>query len=375
MSPFGGLANRYLVTLVSAPCTSPCAIAYIGAVPDYQITPVTDNEAERLAALRSAMCAFGAREERFDRITAMALRMLHVPIALISMNEDKQQWFRSVKGLSDKEAARHVSFHLPDIDQGQVIKVQDTLQDPRFMQQALVVRSPYVRSYCSWPLELAPGMRVGTLCVMDTMPRTFTAEDLQVLGDLADMVQAQLRVQAMSDNQQALILETARNQRKQLLDPATGCWSERGFVELIRRTQRDVSAGNVYAALCGIQVHNMDDFKLGEGEGAHEVRAMLVSQFIRQRLPANAVLCRMPGGRACALFAARDKTVLRDQISVFLQEPGYEPIAGVTFAQKLEISSAGLRLKPESGQDEPAQLLEAVMGRLAEGAGNTSVLR
>lgn len=342
---------------------------------DYQIAPISDNEAERLTTLRSAICAFGAREERFDRITAMAVRMLHVPIAVISMNEDKQQWFRSVKGLSDRQASKHVTFTLPDVDNGQVLKVRDTLQDPRFLQEALVMSSPYVRSYCGWPLELAPGMRVGTLCVMDTMPRTFTAEDLQVLGDLAEMVQAQLRVQAMSDNQQALLLETVRSQRNKLLDPATGCWSERGFIELIRRTQHDVSAGSVHAALCGVQVHNLDDFKVGEGEGAHEVRAMLISQFIRQRLPANAVLCRMPGGRACALFAARDKTVLRDQISSFLQEPGYEPVAGLTFNQKLEITSAGLRLKPELGQDEPAKLLETVMGRLAEGAGNTSVLR
>lgn len=321
------------------------------------------------------MCAFGAREERFDRITAMAQRMLHVPIALILMNEDKQQWVRSVKGLTDQEAARPMVFCLPEIDKGQVLRVRDALQDPRFLQEPLVVTAPYVRSYCGWPLELGQGMRVGTLCVMDTMPRTFTAEDLQVLGDLAEMVQSQLRVQAMSDNQQALILETARSQRKQLLDPTTGCWSERGFIELIRRTQRDVTAGQVHAALCGVQVHNMDDFKLGDGEGAHEVRAMLIAQFIRQRLSANAVLCRMPGGRFCAMFAAHDKTVLRDQIATFLQEPGYEPIAGVTFSQKLEITNAGLRLKPEAALGDPAKLLETVMGRLAEGGGNSSVLR
>ena len=342
---------------------------------DYQIAPVQGNETERLAALRSAMCAFGSREERFDRITGMAQRMLHVPIALISMLEDQQQWFRSVQGLSNKEAARHLSFCLPAVDMGRVLKVKDTLVDPRFMQEALVVGEPYVRSYCGWPLELAPGMRVGTLCVMDTMPRTFSIEDLEVIADLAQMVEAELRLHAMSQNQQALILETARTHRKQLLDPATGCWSERGFEELIRRTLRDVSTGQVHAALCGIQVHNMDDFKVGEGEGAHEVRAMLIAQFIRQRLPANAVLCRMPGGRACAMFAAREKSVLSQQISTFLQEPGYEPIAGVAFAQKLDISSTGLRLRAEHLQGDPAKLLEEVMGRLAEGAGLTSVLR
>jgi hypothetical protein len=59
-------------------CT--CSLAYIARM-DYQIAPVQDNEAERLAALQSAICAFGSREERFDRIISMAQRMLHVPRA------------------------------------------------------------------------------------------------------------------------------------------------------------------------------------------------------------------------------------------------------------------------------------------------------
>jgi hypothetical protein len=113
----------------------------------------------------------------------------------------------------------------------------------------------------------------------------------------------------------------------------------------------------------------------GNEEGANEVRAMLISQFIRQRLPTNAVLCRLPGGRACAMFAARDKSLLREQISTFLQEPDSQPIAGITFSQKLEITSAGLRLKADHAKDDPAKLLEVVMGRLAEGSGITSVLR
>ena len=62
---------------------------------DYQISPIPDNEAERIAALQSAMCAYVPREDRFDRITRMAQRMLHVPIVLISIIEDDVQWFRS----------------------------------------------------------------------------------------------------------------------------------------------------------------------------------------------------------------------------------------------------------------------------------------
>jgi GGDEF domain-containing protein len=344
---------------------------------DYLIAPIPDNEAERLATLRSAMCAYVPREERFDRITRTAQRMLHVPMAMISIVEDDVRWFRSIQGMAKPEVARSMSFCGHAILSIEVFQVKDTHKDERFALNPVVVGPPYIRSYCGWPLELAPGLRVGSLCVMDTMPRTFSTEDLETMADLAHMVESELRVNAMTDNQKALLTESSREQRKLLLDPATGTWSERGFTELIRRTLRDVASGKVHAALCGIQVHNVQDFNIGadNSEGANEVRAMLISQFIRQRLPANAVLCRLPGGRACAMFAARDKSLLREQIAMFLQEPGSQPIAGITFSQKLEITSAGLRLKPEHAADDPAKLLEVVMGRLAEGSGITSVLK
>jgi GGDEF domain-containing protein len=348
---------------------------YVSDLMDYQIAAIPDNEAERLAALRAAMCAYVPREERFDRITRMAQRMLHVPMAMISIVEDDVRWFRSIQGLARPEVARSMSFCSHAIMSTEVFQVKDTHLDERFAGNPVVTGPPYIRSYCGWPLQLAPGLRVGALCVMDTMPRTYSAEDLETMADLAQMAESELRVNAMTDNQKSLLAESSRVQRKLLLDPATGTWSERGFGELIRRTLRDVASSQVHAALCGMQIHNVADFRIGEGEGSHEVQAMLISQFIRQRLPANAVLCRLPGGRACAMFAARDKSLLREQIATFLQEPGSEPMMGITFTQKLEITSAGLRLTADKLNDDPARLLEIVMGRVAEGAGVTSVLR
>ena len=275
---------------------------------DYQIAPIPDNEAARLAALRSAMCAYVPREERFDRITRMAQRMLHVPMAMISIVEDDVRWFRSVQGLVKTETARDMSFCAHAIVSDGVFQVCDTLLDNRFNGLLAVLGPPFIRSYFGYPLELAPGLRVGSLCVMDTLPRTFAAEDLEIMADLAHMAEVELRNNALAENQKNLLTESSRAQRKLLLDPVTGTWSERGFEELIRRTLRDVAAGEVHAALCGIQIHNVADFKVGEGQGADEARAMLITQFIRQRLPPNAVLCRVPGGRACAMFAACRET-------------------------------------------------------------------
>ena len=342
---------------------------------DYLISPIPDNDAERVAALQSAMCAYVPREDRFDRITRMAQRLLDVPIVLISIIEDDVQWFRSAQGLVVAETTRGISFCGHAIMTPDVFQVSDTLADPRFAKNPLVIGPPYIRSYCGWPLEIALGLRVGTLCVMDTMPRTFSGEDLDSLADMAHMVESELRINALTDNQKALLTQSSRDRRKVLLDPQTGCWSEVGFVELLRRTLKDVATGQAFAALCGIQIVNHDDFKVTEERGGATVKAMVISQFIRQRLPANAILCRLPGGRACILFASRDKDTLREQISNFLQEPDAAPVAGMVFPQKMHLLSAGLRLEGDEATMAPDQLFEHVMGKLAEGNGMSSILR
>ena len=342
---------------------------------DYQISPIPDNEAERTVALKSAMCAYVPREDRFDRITRMAQRLLHVPIVLITIIEDDVQWCRSTQGLNVPDIPRDISFCSHAIMTPDVFQVRDMLMDSRFATNPVVIGPPYIRSYCGWPLEIAPGLRVGTLCVLDTMPRTFSDEDVESMADLAHMVESELRINALTNNQKTLLTQSTRDQRKKLLDPLTGCWSEAGFTELLSRTLKDVASGNVYAALCGIQVQNPDDFAVGDGSGGQAVKAMVIAQFIRQRMPSNAILCCMPGSKGCILFAARSKELLREQISDFLQEQDSATVAGIVFPQKLEVISAGRRLEPGDAAQDPELLLEQVMGRLAESNAVSSILR
>lgn len=342
---------------------------------DYLISPIPDNEAERVAALQSAMCAYVPREDRFDRITRMAQRLLHVPIVLISIIEDDVQWFRSAQGLDVAETTRDISFCGHAIMQPDVFQVRDTLADPRFANNPLVTGPPYIRSYCGWPLEIALGLRVGTLCVLDTMPRTFSGEDLESLADMAHMVESELRINALSDNQKALLTQSSREKRKRLLDPLTGCWSEAGFIELLSRTLKDVVAGNAYAALCGIHVQNPGDFVVSNESGNHAVQAMLIAQFIRQRMPPNAILCSLPGNRGCILFAARTQDVLLEQLAGFLQEQDSAPVAGMVFSHQLEITSSIMKLDKAEVIPDPERLLEQIMGRLAEGKAVSSFIR
>jgi hypothetical protein len=315
---------------------------------EYQIAPIPDNEAQRLDSLRTAMCAYVPHEDRFDRITRMAQRLMQVPMALISIVEEDTQWFRSAQGLNVPETHRNMSFCSHAILTDGVFQVNDTKLDPRFTNNPLVLGYPFIRSYCGWPLELAPGLRVGTLCVLDTLPRFFTDDDIEILSDLAHMVETELRINAISDHQKAMLMDASREQRKLLLDPLTGNWSVSGFDALIERTLDDVAKGNVFAALCGIKILNANDFTVDAKDAAvsSDLRGMLISQMIRKRLPANAVLCCLPGGLACALLAAHDRSKLDDQITLLSQEPLSQPIPGIDVSQKLAISTSVLHLEP-----------------------------
>jgi hypothetical protein len=102
----------------------------------------------------------------------------------------------------------------------------------RFHDNPLVLGPPGIRSYLGWPLEIAPGLAVGSLCV-STMPRTFGPEDRDALKDLASMAEAELKVRAMSSLQNKLMMRLSALQRKGALDPLTGCWNIRGFRELL----------------------------------------------------------------------------------------------------------------------------------------------
>ena len=166
-----------------------------------------ENEFQRLDALRFAQCAYAPREERFDRITRTAQRLLHVPISLVSIVEQDEQWFRSVQGIEVAHTPRDISFCAHAVALNQPVCIPDTLYDPDFSDNPLVTGPPGIRSYLGWPLEIAPGVVAGTLCVIDTMPRTFGQEDFDALKDLASMAEAELKINALSHLQSRLLMK------------------------------------------------------------------------------------------------------------------------------------------------------------------------
>ncbi|MEH6669253.1 PAS domain S-box protein [Halopseudomonas sp.] len=157
-----------------------------------------NNEQARLQALYETELLFSADEPRFDRITRLAQRLFDVDIALISLVADDIQWFKSRQGLDATQTDRGVSFCGHAILQDDIFVVNNAIEDARFSDNPLVTGEPNIRFYAGAPLRIEQDcdgneFKLGTLCVIHSQSRTFTAENRQLLRDLADLVELELR--------------------------------------------------------------------------------------------------------------------------------------------------------------------------------------
>ena len=157
-----------------------------------QVATPPHDEVERIASLRALDVLDTAHEERFDRLTRVARRLFDAPIVLVSLVDTNRQWFKSCVGLDVSETPRDVSFCAHAILQDDVFVIPDALVDERFHDNPLVTGDPHIRFYAGCPLSLPDGSRVGTLCIIDRVSREFTADDHDLLCDIAAMAEREL---------------------------------------------------------------------------------------------------------------------------------------------------------------------------------------
>jgi len=145
------------------------------------------DESHRLAAIRALNILDSRREAEFDALVRVAAALFEMPIALISLVDEDRQWFKANIGLpSVTQTPRDVAFCAHAILGDELFEVQDATQDVRFADNPLVVDHPHVRFYAGAPLRLGDGHRVGTLCVIDRVPRQLTMTQRHALTDLAE---------------------------------------------------------------------------------------------------------------------------------------------------------------------------------------------
>lgn len=150
-----------------------------------ELPPVPDNEIDRLKALRSYNILDSLPEKEYDAITRLASYICQAPVAMITLIDNDRQWIKSKVGVNVEETPRQDSFCRYTILDDQVLEVPDSLKDERFKDNVFVQDAPHVRFYAGAPLIDDNGFRLGSLCVIDLVPRTLTTEQRDALQILA----------------------------------------------------------------------------------------------------------------------------------------------------------------------------------------------
>ena len=174
---------------------------------------VHDDEVARIEALLQYKILDTAPETVFDDLTRLAAYICGTPIALISLVDSNRQWFKSKVGLETVETPRDIAFCTHAICQTDVFLVPDATQDERFVNNPLVTSEPNIRFYAGVPLINAEGYGLGTLCVIDDVPRQLSPKQLEALQIIAQQVMKQLELRRNLDGL-LLINKKSKQQKK-----------------------------------------------------------------------------------------------------------------------------------------------------------------
>jgi len=150
--------------------------------------PIPENEPDRIKNLCEHMILDTPADQRFDDLTKLAQMICGTPITLVSLVDTDRQWFKSKQGLEATETPRDVAFCAHAILADDAFVVEDATKDDRFSDNPLVTGAPHVRAYLGCPMISTKGFRLGTLCAIDTNPRTFTADQIQAVKLLSRQV-------------------------------------------------------------------------------------------------------------------------------------------------------------------------------------------
>ncbi|HSM81125.1 MAG TPA: PAS domain-containing protein, partial [Nodosilinea sp.] len=172
--------------------------------------PQPANEACRLQALHNYHILDTPPDDGFDNLTRLAAMICQVPIALVSLIDEQRQWFKSRVGLEATETPRDVAFCAHALLGPELFEIPDAQADERFRDNPLVTASPHIRFYAGMPLTNADGHVLGTLCVIDRVPRTLTPMQRQALEILAAQVVARIELHHQLEQIQLAEVERQR---------------------------------------------------------------------------------------------------------------------------------------------------------------------
>jgi diguanylate cyclase (GGDEF)-like protein len=244
------------------------------------------DEPGRLAALRRYELLDTPPEAPFDRITMLVKTVLNVPMASVSLVDAERQWLMSCVGMERGDTPRDITFCTHTIQSRAPMIVFDASLDPRFARNPLVTGPPYIASYLGVPLSTPDGYNLGSLCAIDTRPRTFNEGQLEVLKSFAALVTDEIELRRIAQ-----------------LDFLTGTATRRGF---LLEAEKCISRFKRQQATTILLVFDIDHFKLVNdtyGHPAGDLVLRTICKTIEGELRTSDLLGRLGGEEFGILIA------------------------------------------------------------------------
>lgn len=212
-------------------------------------SPLPERELNRLESLYQYQILDTGPETVFDELVRLAAQIYQTPIALMSLIDTERQWFKSKVGLLATETPRDIAFCAQTILQSEPFIIADALQDPRYAANPLVIAEPHIRFYAGVPLINEDGFALGSLCIIDRVPRQQVASDMEALQTLAHQVVRELDLRRRLSG----VTQQQNQFQKELQDMQA--MFDHAFEGIARLDQQGqfLAVNRVYAGLLGYQ--------------------------------------------------------------------------------------------------------------------------
>lgn len=223
-------------------------------------TPMQDDGAAGMAALRRLDLPDGAPEDQFEKILALVRAVLGVPIATVKLVDANQRWFDSHNDLPAPDMPHETLFCTHIVAARVPVAIVDALLDPRVANSPLVTGEPFVRAHLGAPLMTANGHAVGALCAIDTEPREFTPAQVDVLVRFARLAMDELEMHQVATT-----------------DHLTGSLSRRG---LLAAMDREIARCRRYGRPAALAMLDVDHFKWVNDTYGHAAGDAVLCQLV-----------------------------------------------------------------------------------------------